>query len=99
VTPGRWRNRLPVAVFSRANNAIDLAAALRAHPEVDAALQEWDKKETVTGKRLVVLGRQMEQAFIWSASDFSQMDADTTAAWFKDAVTFPEEFTYAATGD
>ena len=86
-------------VFKGANNAIDLAAALQAHPDVDAALREWDKKETVTGERLVVLGRQMEQAFIWSAPDFSQMDAETTAAWFKNAVTFPEEFTYAATED
>jgi 2-polyprenyl-6-methoxyphenol hydroxylase-like FAD-dependent oxidoreductase len=80
-------------VFKGANNAIDLAAALRAHRDVDVALQEWDKKETTTGWRLIVLGQQMEQAFIWSAPDFSQMDAETTAAWFKNAVTFPEEFT------
>jgi hypothetical protein len=38
----------------------------------------------------------MEQAFIWAAPDFSQMDESTTAAWFKEAVTFPEEFSYAA---
>mgnify|MGYP001130246056 CR=1 FL=1 len=80
-------------VFKGANNAIDLAAALRAHRDVDVALQEWDKKETTTGWRLIVLGQQMEQAFIWSAPDFSQMDAETTNAWFKNAVTFPEEFT------
>jgi 2-polyprenyl-6-methoxyphenol hydroxylase-like FAD-dependent oxidoreductase len=86
-------------VFKGANNAIDLAAALQAHRDVDVALHEWDKKETTTGRRLVVLGRQMEQAFIWSAPDFSQMDAQTTAAWFKNAVTFPEEFTYSATED
>jgi 2-polyprenyl-6-methoxyphenol hydroxylase-like FAD-dependent oxidoreductase len=86
-------------VFKGANNAIDLTAELQAHRDVDAALRKWDKKETTTGRRLVVLGRQMEQAFIWSAPDFSQMDAETTAAWFKNAVTFPEEFAYSATED
>jgi 2-polyprenyl-6-methoxyphenol hydroxylase-like FAD-dependent oxidoreductase len=83
-------------VFKGVNNAIDLANSLKAYKDVDAALQAWDEKETITGKRLVVLGRQMEQAFIWSAPDFSQMDEATTATWFKEAVTFPEEFTYAA---
>ena len=70
------------------------ADSLRANQDVDTALQAWDEKETITGKRLFVSGRQMEQAFIWSAPDFSQMDEEDTAAWFKEAVTFPEEFTY-----
>jgi 2-polyprenyl-6-methoxyphenol hydroxylase-like FAD-dependent oxidoreductase len=86
-------------LFKGANNAIDLAEALQAHQDVDVALREWDKKETTTGRRSVVLGRQMEQAFIWSAPDFSQMDPEKTAAWFKNAVTFPEEITYSATED
>jgi hypothetical protein len=38
----------------------------------------------------------MEQAWIWASADFSQMDSETTAAWWKKAVTFPEEFTYQA---
>jgi hypothetical protein len=36
----------------------------------------------------------MEQAFIWNPLDFATVDAETTAAWWKSSVTFPENFTY-----
>lgn len=82
-------------VFKGAQNAADLASALHEHDAVDAALAAWDRAQTATGRRLAALGRQMEQAFIWDPPDFAQLDADTTAAWWKKAVTFPDDFTYA----
>jgi 2-polyprenyl-6-methoxyphenol hydroxylase-like FAD-dependent oxidoreductase len=83
-------------VFKGVNNAIDLAKALQANSTVGAALDRWGQTQTVTGQRVAVLGQQMEQAWIWAAADFSEMDNETTAAWWKKAVTFPEEFTYQA---
>jgi len=81
-------------VFKATKNAIDLARELEAHGDVDAALSAWDRDETEAGKRLVVLGEQMERAFIWDAPDFSTMDGDAASAWWKASVTFPEDFNY-----
>jgi 2-polyprenyl-6-methoxyphenol hydroxylase-like FAD-dependent oxidoreductase len=81
-------------VFKGTGNAIDLAAALQKHGDVDAALAEWGRSQTHIGHRLAALGRQMERAFVWDAPDFSKMDEETTATWWKNAVTFPNEFSY-----
>jgi len=48
------------------------------------------------GNRLLALGEQMEQAFIWDSLNLATADATTTEAWWKASVTFPEEFTYEA---
>ena len=82
-------------VFKGVNNAIDLAAALEDHDTIETALSAWSQAQTATAKQLVILGEQMEQAWIWAAADFSQMDEETTADWWHAAVTFPEEFSYA----
>ena len=36
----------------------------------------------------------MEKAFVWEAPDFSTMTETQTRAWWKRAVTFPDEFSY-----
>ena len=74
----------------------DLLPALNAAETLDDALQRWGKEQVRIGDRLLALGEQMEQAFIWNSLDLAKADATTTAAWWKRAVTFPEEFTYAA---
>jgi hypothetical protein len=38
----------------------------------------------------------MEDAFVWSAPDFAEMDQAAARAWWTGAVTFPEEFRYIA---
>ena len=81
-------------VFKGVNNALDLVTQLGEAETVAAAFARWDAAQTTMGKRLVVLGKQMEQAWIWAAADFAQMDAEETEQWFKTAVTFPEEFSY-----
>ena len=85
-------------VFKGVNNALDLAAALEVHDSVDAALSEWSKAQTAAAKRLVILGEQMEQAWIWAAADFAEMDSETTEKWWHNAVKFPEEFSYEDEG-
>lgn len=86
-------------VFKGAHNAIDLAEALTRADTVDDALETWGSAQTETGRKLAALGRQMEKAFIWDAPDFGRMDGETASAWWKAAVTFPDNFTYAAKRD
>jgi 2-polyprenyl-6-methoxyphenol hydroxylase-like FAD-dependent oxidoreductase len=81
-------------IFKGFNNARDLVAALEEHDSVDESLAQWSQAQTEGSKRILALGQQMEQAFIWSPLDFATADAETTAAWWKSSVTFPENFTY-----
>jgi 2-polyprenyl-6-methoxyphenol hydroxylase-like FAD-dependent oxidoreductase len=81
-------------VFKGINNAIDLSEKLEMAGNYANALEQWSIEQTQLGKRLYALGLQMEKAFIWNAPDFSQLDEQTTKTWWKNAVTFPDNFTY-----
>jgi len=83
-------------VFKGHGNVTGLLAALERRGSVDDALAEWSAAQVATSDRLLALGEQMEQAFVWSPLDLTDADEATTEAWWKSAVTFPEEFTYAA---
>lgn len=85
-------------VFKASKNAIDLVAALANGEDLDASLERWSDTETMTARRLAVLGEQMEQAFVWAAPDVGAMSADEAHAWWTSSVTFPEDFTYIADG-
>lgn len=81
-------------VFKAVGNAVDLADSLTASDDVDNALHQWSREQTQRGARLAALGEQMEEAFVWSAPDFSTMTEAQTRKWWSQAVTFPEEFSY-----
>lgn len=83
-------------VFKGYNNVKDLIHAFDTYATIDKALDQWGQEQVRIGNRLLALGEQMEQAFIWNSIDLATADASTTASWWKQAVTFPEEFTYAA---
>ncbi len=83
-------------VFKGFNNVNDLIVALNSHETLAEALASWDKAQVRTGNRLLALGEQMEKAFIWEYLDLSTADMETTAAWYKASVAFPEEFTHEA---
>lgn len=83
-------------VFKGYNNIKDLLYAFANSPTVEDALEQWGKEQVRMGERLLLLGEQMEQAFIWNSLDLATADAAATSAWWKAAVTFPEEFSYAA---
>ncbi len=53
---------------------------------------------SVVADRLLGLGEQMEQAFIWDSLDLATADSATTEAWWRASVSFPEEFTYEDDG-
>ncbi|MFQ5552314.1 MAG: FAD-dependent monooxygenase [Thermoplasmata archaeon] len=81
-------------IFKGFNNAKDLVNALQDHPSVEDSLVEWSKSQTEGSKRILALGEQMEQAFIWDSLDFATADAKATRSWWEASVTFPEHFTY-----
>jgi 2-polyprenyl-6-methoxyphenol hydroxylase-like FAD-dependent oxidoreductase len=78
-------------VYKGMNNAIDLTKALTTHPTLDEALASWDATETATGQRMAALGRQLEQALIWSIPDFSKMTEADMQAWWAAAAKMPED--------
>ncbi len=81
-------------VFKGYNNVKDLLQVLNDYETLEDALQHWGKEQVRIGNRLLALGDQMEQAFIWDSLDLATANAETTAAWWKAGVTFPEEFSY-----
>ncbi len=83
-------------VFKATNNATDLARGLAEGRDLDHALEAWSRVQALTGRRLTTLGRQMEQAFVWEAPDFGEMGGEETGAWWRGAVTFPDEFSYVS---
>jgi 2-polyprenyl-6-methoxyphenol hydroxylase-like FAD-dependent oxidoreductase len=83
-------------VFKGYNNVKDLLEMLNTHETIGGALQEWSDKQVSIAEHILILGDQMEKAFIWDSLDIANANAETTAAWWKESVTFPEEFSYAA---
>jgi 2-polyprenyl-6-methoxyphenol hydroxylase-like FAD-dependent oxidoreductase len=83
-------------VFKGYQNVKGLLGLLSEDGDLDTALSRWSSEQVRLGDRLLALGDQMEQAFIWDPIDLRTASADDVAAWWKAAVTFPEEFSYQA---
>lgn len=81
-------------VFKAMMNAVELADALAGANDTEAALRRWSVDQAHRGARLTALGQQMESAFIWDAPDFSTMSEPDARAWWTNAITFPDEFSY-----
>ncbi|UCG24627.1 MAG: NAD(P)-binding protein [Chloroflexota bacterium] len=86
-------------VFKGYHNVTELLELLDKHDTIEDALREWSDQQVLTGKRLLALGEQMEEAFIWNSLDFASADAESTVAWWKASVTFPEDFSYESKGE
>jgi 2-polyprenyl-6-methoxyphenol hydroxylase-like FAD-dependent oxidoreductase len=78
-------------VYKGVNNAVDLTKALGSYGSVDEALAAWNTEETATGNRMAALGKQLEEALIWSIPDFSQMEEPAVRAWWEAAAKMPED--------
>jgi 2-polyprenyl-6-methoxyphenol hydroxylase-like FAD-dependent oxidoreductase len=83
-------------VFKGYNNVQGLLETFERHDDLVAALEEWDSVQVRLADRLLALGEQMEQAFIWDSLDLATADAGSTEAWWHAAVQFPDDFTYEA---
>jgi len=80
------------------NNIQSLLEVLGRHDDLLGALEEWDAEQVRLADRLLALGEQMEQAFIWNSLDLTTADAESTEAWWHSAVQFPDDFTYEVRG-
>jgi 2-polyprenyl-6-methoxyphenol hydroxylase-like FAD-dependent oxidoreductase len=83
-------------VFKGYNNVAGLLDCFERHDDLDAALTDWDTEQVALADRLLGLGDQMEQAFIWDSLDLTTADAAATEAWWHASVQFPDDFTYEA---
>ena len=79
-------------IFKGYNNIRSLIDAIEDSGDIDRALRQWDAMQIVIGRRLLALGDQMEQAFIWNPLDLSSADAQATETWWKRSVRFPDDF-------
>lgn len=73
------------------NNAVALATALTNEERLDIALWNWNLEQTAAGNRLVHLGRQLGDAFVTNAVDYSTMDAMSMKQWFESIITIRHE--------
>ncbi len=83
-------------VFKGYQNVSGLLPELGRTDDLDAALAAWSDEQVRLGARLLALGDQMEQAFIWDPIDLGTASSEDVAAWWQGAVTFPEDFSYQA---
>ncbi|MDU8885520.1 NAD(P)-binding protein [Yeosuana sp. MJ-SS3] len=81
-------------VFKGYNNIKDLIVSLKENNSLKEALKAWNKKQLITGKKLLALGEQMEKAFIWEQPDFANTSKEDIINWWKASVTFPDNFNY-----
>lgn len=81
-------------IFKGYNNVKDLLQALNENATLEEALQSWSHLQTKSARRILALGEQMEDAFIWKQLDFSSATEETVAKWWKSSVTFPDHFSY-----
>ena len=83
-------------MFKGYHNVQSLLDAFSRHDDPAEALNEWDAEQVQLADRLLALGDQMEQAFIWNSLDLTTADAASTEAWWHAAVQFPDDFSYEA---
>lgn len=83
-------------VFKGYHNVENLLEVFDHHDDPVTALEEWDADQVHRADRLLALGDQMERAFIWDSLDLTTADAESTEAWWRAAVQFPDDFTYEA---
>ncbi len=87
-------------VFKGFSNATGLADALAKHADVPTAVADWSMRQTAVARRMLALGNQMEDAFIWNTIDLARSTAEACRAWWNRSITIPGEFSYFAhTGD
>ncbi|MYA87166.1 MAG: hypothetical protein F4X97_01695 [Boseongicola sp. SB0662_bin_57] len=83
-------------VFKGLSNAADLVDALAGHADVPTAVADWSRRQTAVARRMLALGNQMEDAFIWNTIDLAGATAEACRAWWSRSITIPGEFSYFA---
>ena len=86
-------------VFKGYHNVSSLLDSLARHDDLAIALEEWGTTQVELGDRLLALGEQTEQAFIWNPLDLATADSASAEAWWHHAVQFPEDFGFEPSAD
>ena len=81
-------------VFKGYNNVKDLVNCLSTGASVEEALVQWSNIQLKTGKRLLALGEQMENAFIWEQLNFADVDEQTTRNWWAKSISVPDAYNF-----
>lgn len=71
--------------------AADLVDALASHADVPTAVAAWSKRQAAVARRMLALGNQMEDAFIWNTIDLAGATAKTCRTWWHRSITIPGE--------
>lgn len=83
-------------VFKGYTNVRDLLSMMESHSNVDAALEAWSEEETRIAHRMLELGGELEEAFIWNTIDLAKASSEECERWWERSITIPEEFSYFA---
>ncbi len=86
-------------VFKSLSNATDLVDALASHADVPTAVTAWSRRQTTVARRMLALGNQMEDAFIWNTIDLARATVEACHAWWNRSITIPGEYSYFAETD
>lgn len=84
-------------VFKGFSNVRNLLSMLGQHSDVDIALAKWSEGETRIAHRMLELGNEMEEAFIWNTIDLATATTEACEGWWDKAINVPDEFSYFAT--
>lgn len=82
-------------VFKGLSNVVGLVAALD-QPDLTAALAHWSADQTRIAGRMLRMGTQMEDAFIWNTIDLAATPPAECREWLDRAIDIPAEFSYFA---
>lgn len=84
-------------VFKGYSNVRNLLKMMGQHSDLDLALVKWSDEETRVAHRMLELGNEMEEAFIWNTIDLAEATPDDCEAWWNASIRVPDEFSYFAT--
>ncbi|MYF90366.1 MAG: hypothetical protein F4186_14180 [Boseongicola sp. SB0676_bin_33] len=72
---------------------------MASHADVPTAVTAWSRRQTTVARRMLALGNQMEDAFIWNTIDLARATVEACHAWWNRSITIPGEYSYFAETD
>jgi 2-polyprenyl-6-methoxyphenol hydroxylase-like FAD-dependent oxidoreductase len=69
-------------VFKAMNNGLGLASALETADSIDAGLATWNESQTAGGNRMVIYGRQAEEALVTAIPNWAEMSEPEMEEWW-----------------
>ena len=83
-------------LFKGLSNARDLVDALAKEVDVSSAVMSWSQRQTEVARRMLDLGNQMEDVFIWNTPELAGISPKQARNWWNRSISIPSEFSYFA---